>query len=155
MPDDDRILKPGETCWRIEPAIRVRIATSKRVGRNRAASSMARGMTRRSWSRGRLRETIAAIRRDLLCEHLGVAEDRLAAALDQVGSLLGAIEDLRGKGRSLVSFDAGEIEDDDSVLAENELADPESTPASLAAHITGGVSDMVGAGLSRIGFKRS
>ncbi len=102
-----------------------------------------------------LRETIAAIRRDLLCEHLGVAEDRLAAALDQAGSLLGAIEALRGKGRSLVSFEAGDIEDDDSVLAENELADPESTPASLAARITGSVSDMVGAGLSRIGVKRS
>ena len=74
--------------------------------------------------------------------------------MDQAGSMLGAIEDLRGKGRSLVSFEAGDIEDDDSVLAENELADPESTPASLAARITGSVSDMVGAGLSRIGFKR-
>ena len=64
-----------------------------------------------------LRETIAAIRRDLLCEHLGVTEDRLTAALDEAGSLLRAIEDLRGEGRSLVSFEADDIEDDDSVLA--------------------------------------
>jgi phosphatidylserine/phosphatidylglycerophosphate/cardiolipin synthase-like enzyme len=102
-----------------------------------------------------LRETISSIRRDLVCEHLGVDEDRLVAALDGSGSLLTAIESLRGEGRTLGKFEAGDVEEDDSVLAENELVDPESTPASLSARVAGSVSDLVGAGLGRIGVKRS
>jgi phosphatidylserine/phosphatidylglycerophosphate/cardiolipin synthase-like enzyme len=97
-----------------------------------------------------LRETIASIRHDLLCEHLGVAQDRLAGALAASGSLVPAIEGLRGTGRSLVRFEPEDVSDDDSALAENELVDPERTPASLAARISGSVSDFVGAGLSRI-----
>ncbi len=102
-----------------------------------------------------LRTTIASIRRDLVCEHLGVDKNRFAAELDSSSSLLTAIENLRGDRRSLVRFEAGDVEEDDSVLAENELVDPEATPASLAARITGSVSDILSAGLGRIGVRRT
>jgi len=77
------------------------------------------------------RRTIAAIRRDLLCEHLGVDAARFDETLAAEGGLIAAIEALRGEGRSLRPFTPEEINGDDSVLAENELADPEEAEDGL------------------------
>lgn len=77
------------------------------------------------------RETIAGIRRALLCEHLGVDADAFEATFAQTGSLIATIEALRGEGRSLRPFTREVIEDDDSILAENEFADPEEAEEGI------------------------
>jgi phosphatidylserine/phosphatidylglycerophosphate/cardiolipin synthase-like enzyme len=93
----------------------------------------------------RLRETIASIRQDLLCEHLGVDHERFAAAFDGAsGSLLRTVEVLRGPGRTLKRFEAADVAEDESALAENELLDPERPPPSLAERVSVSVSDLMG-----------
>ncbi|HEX5091148.1 MAG TPA: VTT domain-containing protein [Burkholderiales bacterium] len=62
---------------------------------------------------------IAAVRARLLGEHLDRTPDEVA----QGGSLLGAIESLRGGERTLAPFDASRVPD--SKLPEPELLDPE------------------------------
>lgn len=73
------------------------------------------------------RMKIAGIRTALLAEHLDVEAQTVEQAVDTAnGSLIAAIEALRGSGRSLVPFappDFGVIED--AVLRENDLLDPE------------------------------
>jgi phosphatidylserine/phosphatidylglycerophosphate/cardiolipin synthase-like enzyme len=82
----------------------------------------------------RLRETIVSIRQKLLCEHLDVDAEAFQAAMQGAsGSLLKTVEALRGRGRTLRAFEQAE---DESALAENELLDPERTPASLKDRIT-------------------
>ncbi|WP_405493177.1 phospholipase D-like domain-containing protein [Nocardia sp. NBC_00511] len=78
-----------------------------------------------------LRETILGIRRQLLCEHLGVDPAEFDETLSSTGSLVKTVETLRGPGRSLVRFEPDTVEDEDSPLAENDLMDPERTPPSL------------------------
>lgn len=96
----------------------------------------------------RLRATIVAIRNDLLCEHLGVKHEVLDRTLDGVdGSLLGAIERLRGTGRTLRPFDVADLEEDESPLAENELLDPEQRSASAGRRIAAGLRQLA-AGLN-------
>jgi phospholipase D1/2 len=70
---------------------------------------------------------IVRLRNDLLSEHLGVEIAVLEQAIERAGgSLIGAIEDLRSDGRSLVPFEPSEAEvSGDSVLAENQILDPE------------------------------
>ena len=100
----------------------------------------------------RLRETIVAIRNDLLSEHLGVEPEVLGNALEDVGaSLLAAIEKLRGTGRTLRPFEPAEVADDESALAENELLDPEQRSVSAGQRLAGSVRDFA----SRIRLRRS
>ncbi len=87
--------------------------------------------------------TIAGLRVGLLAEHLGVDEDRMRAALSGEG-LIGAIESLRGAGRSLRPFTRPEISDDDSLLSENAFADPEAVEGGLARRLADGVRDLIG-----------
>jgi phospholipase D1/2 len=68
---------------------------------------------------------IAAIRSDLLAEHLGVAVDAVDQALARTGSLIGAVESLRGEGRSLNAFTPPPINAIERRLAESEVFDPE------------------------------
>lgn len=74
-----------------------------------------------------MRMKIAGFRATLLAEHLDVTAQRVAEAMHAArGSLIGAIEALRGKGRSLRPFEPPEfgIVGDD-ILRENDLLDPE------------------------------
>ncbi|MCM2563748.1 phospholipase D-like domain-containing protein [Lutimaribacter sp. EGI FJ00015] len=75
----------------------------------------------------RLRMKIAGLRNGLLAEHLEVDVQVVDQAVDAAeGSLIGAVEALRGTGRSLVAFvppDFGYV--GDKVLRENNLLDPE------------------------------
>lgn len=82
-----------------------------------------------------------ALRGDLLAEHLGTGRDALDAAIAEAG-LIGAIERLRGEGRSLRPFDRGEIAEDDSTIAENALADPEGVEGGLVDRFTDAVRDL-------------
>jgi len=79
-------------------------------------------------------DAIARFRRRLLAEHLGAAEDALARAEREQGSLAAAIDHLCGGARSLRPLplvDAAEIE---RLLPETELIDPERPvePEALA-----------------------
>ncbi|MGI3212950.1 phospholipase D-like domain-containing protein [Roseovarius tibetensis] len=73
------------------------------------------------------RSKIGGFRTALIAEHLGVAPRTVMDTIDaENGSLIAAIEALRGKGRSLVPFVAPEFGTvTDSVLGENDLLDPE------------------------------
>lgn len=74
-----------------------------------------------------VKRRIAGLRNALLSEHLDVPENIVARAIAAAnGSLIAAIETLRGDGRSLLSFeppDFGIVADD--ILRENDLLDPE------------------------------
>ncbi len=68
---------------------------------------------------------IAAIRADLLAEHLGVTSDEVEARLEATGSLIATIEALRGSGRSLVPFIPEEPNAIEAAIADSEALDPE------------------------------
>ncbi|WP_119304402.1 phospholipase D-like domain-containing protein [Dongia deserti] len=90
------------------------------------------------------RGAINSIRRDLLCEHLGVEVDVFMAAFDRSGgSLLKTIEALRRPGRTLNAFKVEDIAEDESILAENELLDPEGAAPSLKEQAIRGLRDLI------------
>jgi phosphatidylserine/phosphatidylglycerophosphate/cardiolipin synthase-like enzyme len=101
---------------------------------------------------GRIRATILSVREDLLCEHLGAEQAAFAAALNAAaGSLLKAIDALRGRGRTLRPLEPSEVAGDESALAENELIDPERPPPSLKDRISNSVLGfMSGIGVGRL-----
>lgn len=68
---------------------------------------------------------IAAIRDDFLAEHLGCDATTVREAIARSGSLIGAIEGLRGEGRTLRPYRMPEISDGAAWLADNEVLDPE------------------------------
>lgn len=73
------------------------------------------------------REAIAALRTDLLSEHLGISVDRFAAKLAETGSLIRAVESFSGgKGRGLVPFVPEKPNAAERALAESQALDPES-----------------------------
>ena len=78
----------------------------------------------------RLHTAIAAFRNGLLAEHLGVAADRVAEQFQQCGSLVGAIESLRGGERTLADgcFETGASSD--AMVPEHALVDPERPMAA-------------------------
>ena len=91
------------------------------------------------------RSSISAMRDGLLSEHLGVKRSDLDCAVAGAdGSLVGAIRDLSGPGRSLQLFERSKIGGEDSPLAENEFADPEEVGDGLAKRLVHGVRDLVG-----------
>ena len=69
--------------------------------------------------------TIRALRDRLLAEHLGVAPEAVAAAIDNKRSLIAAIEELRGAGRSLRSYQVPELGEVEKWLADHDVLDPE------------------------------
>ncbi len=74
----------------------------------------------------RLSRMITGIRDDLLAEHLGLKNEVFEAEFARTGSLIETIETLRTDGRSLVPFEAPELNEvEDSILGENQLLDPE------------------------------
>ncbi|MET0360796.1 MAG: phospholipase D-like domain-containing protein [Sphingobium sp.] len=72
------------------------------------------------------RTHVLAIRDGLLAEHLGVTVEVVRKALDDHGSMIGAIEALRGDGRSLRPYEVPELSEVEEWLADNEVLDPES-----------------------------
>ena len=69
---------------------------------------------------------IAKIRADLMAEHLDVSPEDVERAIERKGSLIGAIEALRGDGRTLVPFEPKEPNKLEKAVAHSELLDPES-----------------------------
>lgn len=74
---------------------------------------------------------IAAVRTSLVAEHLGVSAEEFDRALADQGSLLKAIEALRGQGKTLSRFTERTIAGEGSLLAENDLMDPDRVPSSF------------------------
>jgi phospholipase D1/2 len=72
-----------------------------------------------------VRATIGKLRCDLLAEHLGLEQADVAACFEETGSLIAAIEQLRGSGRTLVPFEPREPNAAEKKLARSELLDPE------------------------------
>jgi len=75
--------------------------------------------------------TILALRDDLLAEHLGVEPAEVTRRIEKAGSVIAAIEELRGKGRTLIPYEIPELSDFEEWLAENEILDPEGPDAIL------------------------
>ncbi|WP_445192930.1 phospholipase D-like domain-containing protein [Sphingomonas sp. Tas61C01] len=69
--------------------------------------------------------TILDVRNRLLGEHLGVAPGIVAATIAEEGSLIGAVERLRGDGRSLRPYEPKDLASIEKWLADNEVLDPE------------------------------
>ena len=75
-----------------------------------------------------LRERIAHVRDDLLAEHLGTGAAEVSALVRDRGSLVAAIDALRGPGRTLVPYVPDKPAKVEEALAENDLLDPERPP---------------------------
>jgi phospholipase D1/2 len=71
-------------------------------------------------------KTIGRIRADLMAEHLGSTPDEVEARFRATGSLIGAVEALRGSGRTLVPFEPPETNRLQETVANSEILDPES-----------------------------
>jgi phospholipase D1/2 len=69
--------------------------------------------------------SIGALRDRLLGEHLGVAPDRVAREIERRGSLIAAVEALRGNHRSLEPLDAAAASDLEALVPEAAVIDPE------------------------------
>jgi phosphatidylserine/phosphatidylglycerophosphate/cardiolipin synthase-like enzyme len=69
---------------------------------------------------------ILAIRDELLAEHLGVSPVDVSARIAETGSLIAAIESLRGTGKTLAPFKPPRLGRFRTFLAEKEVLDPES-----------------------------
>lgn len=74
---------------------------------------------------GHAAETIAAIRHDLIAEHLGVEPALVAERYEALGSMIAVIEELRGEGRTLVPYETLDLGAVEQWLADNEILDPE------------------------------
>jgi phospholipase D1/2 len=72
-------------------------------------------------------ERIAAIRADLMAEHLDVAAGEVEAKLAETGSLIATIEALRGEGRSLEPFAPEAPNKVEKAVADSEALDPEGS----------------------------
>jgi len=81
--------------------------------------------------------SICTLRNRLLGEHLGVAPDEVARAIEQTGSLLRAIEALRGNPRSLEPLDDAVDPELDALVPDAAIIDPERPvdPEELAAEL--------------------
>ena len=71
-----------------------------------------------------VRRAIAAFRHTLLAEHLGVTPDAVQRELEKDGSLIGAVERLRGGARSLGYFDGSVSADINEVVPDEAFIDP-------------------------------
>ena len=82
-----------------------------------------------------VRRTIIAVRNQLAGEHLGVSAEEFERVTEQEGSLLRAVETLRGEGRTLQRFSSETIAGEASLFAENDLMDPDRVPTSFSRSV--------------------
>ncbi len=69
---------------------------------------------------------MTALRHRLIAEHLDCAPDAYAAREAATGSMVDAIEALRGHGKTLELLEMEELSDVEKLIAENEVLDPEN-----------------------------
>ena len=78
---------------------------------------------------------IGDIRNSLMAEHLGTTSDTVRQAVAETGSIIEAIERLRGEGRSLRPYCAPDLGTAQSWLADHKILDPEG-PTEMFESIT-------------------
>jgi len=71
-------------------------------------------------------DAVRKVRDGLIAEHLGVSIGKVAKEIDAGGSIIAAIEKLRGRGRSLRPYQVPDLGGVEAWLADNEVLDPES-----------------------------
>ncbi len=69
---------------------------------------------------------VRAIRDGLIAEHLDTPVEKVAAEIDARGSLIGAIEALRGRGKTLKPYEIPDLNAVEKWLADNEVLDGEA-----------------------------
>ena len=69
--------------------------------------------------------TMTAFRYQLIAEHLGCTAEEVAAKEQACGSMVGAIETLRGNGKTLEPLPMEKLGQVDEFIADHELLDPE------------------------------
>jgi hypothetical protein len=69
---------------------------------------------------------MTTLRHRLIAEHLACLPEEVAAREASCGSMIGAIEALRGQGKTLVPLAVAEPGAVEKVIATNEVLDPES-----------------------------
>ncbi|MDQ3143791.1 MAG: phospholipase D-like domain-containing protein [Pseudomonadota bacterium] len=74
---------------------------------------------------------MTALRHRLIAEHLDCSPEAFATAEREMGSMVDAIEALRGGGKTLDLLEMEELGDVEEFIASNELLDPESPDAVL------------------------
>ena len=84
---------------------------------------------------GHIRETVTSVRNELVGEHLGVSGDDFERTMHEQGSFLQAVETHRGQGRTLQLFTKDTVADEASLLAENDLMDPDHVPRSVGRSV--------------------
>lgn len=82
-------------------------------------------LTVEAYGDSRLQAGIASLRNRLLSEHLGLAHDIVAERLVREGSLIATIETLRGRDRTLQTFDGQIPADLDAWIPDADLIDPD------------------------------
>jgi phosphatidylserine/phosphatidylglycerophosphate/cardiolipin synthase-like enzyme len=82
-----------------------------------------------------IRQQVISVRHELLAEHLGVSVGDFESALGQSGSVLKAIEALRGEGKTLRPLTEQTVSGEAGRLAENDLMDPDHVPRSLTRSV--------------------
>jgi phosphatidylserine/phosphatidylglycerophosphate/cardiolipin synthase-like enzyme len=82
-----------------------------------------------------LRRQITSVRDQLLSEHLGVPAAELEKAVKGCRSLVKAVEELHGDGKTLRPFTEQTVSGEASPLAENDLMDPDHVPPSLTRSV--------------------
>lgn len=78
---------------------------------------------------GKISGVISEIRNDLIAEHLGVPVHEVFERSEALGSMIAAIEELRGDGRTLVPYQLPDLNSAEEWLADNEILDPEGPDA--------------------------
>ncbi|WP_235524090.1 phospholipase D-like domain-containing protein [Sphingomonas sp. Leaf33] len=81
---------------------------------------------------------IARIRDGLIAEHLDTTPETVAERIADSGSLIAAIEGLRGPGRTLRDYVIPDLNDAEEWIAKTEVLDPVD-PDDLFENLTGGV----------------
>jgi phosphatidylserine/phosphatidylglycerophosphate/cardiolipin synthase-like enzyme len=71
------------------------------------------------------RPAIRSIRDGLLAEHLDTTPEEVGRAFEESGSLVAAVERLRGGGRSLRPYEVPDLNGVERYLADHEVLDPE------------------------------
>jgi phosphatidylserine/phosphatidylglycerophosphate/cardiolipin synthase-like enzyme len=94
-------------------------------------------VTEASENGAEVRETILKLRLELLCEHLGVTAEQFSSTFEgQSGSVLRTLDALSGGQKTLKRLLPSDVVGEDSVLAENELMDPERPPPRLGERVS-------------------
>jgi phosphatidylserine/phosphatidylglycerophosphate/cardiolipin synthase-like enzyme len=85
------------------------------------------------------RACVLAIRDGLIAEHLGLPREEVSAAIADGGSMIAAIERLRGRGKTLRPYEVPDLSTVEAWLADNEVLDPEGPDEMFEPLSSGGL----------------